>query len=217
MTHTVTHGVGDIDVGPREPPASPRVTDGAAPPGRGPAVRRAAAAFALVPVVLLGGCTSSGDGGSGGGGGRNAPLPRMSRAAAQAWARQLAASVAASAGTTLDPEDGVSHVSDCVSRHGEVVTDGRFNLDYLAELPMPAARQGPAAARVRADLERRGYRIASFRDDPTKDPAVRLRALDKETGGSLEVSGSTNPAELDVAVSTVCLLPPGARQKHFRQ
>lgn len=177
------------------------------------AIRRSGPVLALVPAVLLSGCGSSG--GSGGSGGKNAPLPRMTRASAQAWAERIAGSVARSAGRTLDTATATPKFRDCVGENDEVAGDGRFDLSYEARVPMPAAEQRGVAAQVRDDLKKQGYRIVSFRDDASKDPAVVVQAYDDRKHASLDIAGYEDPAELDIAVFTPCLLPPGAKQKHL--
>lgn len=178
-------------------------------------LRWPAALSALVPVVLLAGCSSGGGGGGGGGGGKNAPLPRMTRADARAWAAGIAGSVARSAGTSPAAGKSVPRFRDCVGENDEVVDDGRYDLTYEVKVPMSAADQRGAAARIRDDLEKRGYEIVSYRNDASVDPAVVVQAYDGKKHASLDIAGYKDPAELDIAVFTPCLLPPGAKQKHL--
>jgi hypothetical protein len=163
----------------------------------------------VVLLVLLGGCMSSNDGD------KNAPLPRMSREAAQTWAAHFAESMAHSAGAPIDAKTIKPQFSDCIGRHDETADDGRFTLSYRAEVPLAAEDHGSAGASIRDDLKKRGYEITSFRDDATVDPAVVLEAYSPDKDFSIRVAGYKSPQVLNLAVFTPCLLPPGVKQEQL--
>lgn len=83
-------------------------------------------AVAFVSLLLVAGCTRSDDNG------KNAPLPRMSRADAQASAAAFAESLARSAGAPIDARSIKPQFSDCIGEHDETAEDGRFFLTYRA-------------------------------------------------------------------------------------
>jgi hypothetical protein len=171
--------------------------------------RRFPLALGLISLLLLGGCMSSGDGDP------NAPLPRMSRADAKAWAAHFTESMARSAGAEIDPKTIDPGFYDCVGKHDEVMNDGRFNLNYYAHAPLAREKQGDAVRRIMADLKKRGYRIDSFRDDETVEPAVVLEAYSPDKDFFIDVSGYKSPDSLTLTVMTPCLLPPGVKQQRL--
>ncbi|MBM9506819.1 hypothetical protein [Actinacidiphila acididurans] len=146
-------------------------------------------------------------------GGKNAPLPRMSRQDAQTWAAHFTQSMARSAGVGIQEKSIDPQFHNCIGKHDEVVNDGRFDLTYRAEARLAPSLQGSAVARIRDDLKKRGYQITSFRDDNSVQPAVVLQAYSPDQHFSVDVSGYTSPDVLDFAVSTPCLIPPGAKQE----
>ncbi|WP_225851217.1 hypothetical protein [Streptomyces sp. HPF1205] len=143
----------------------------------------------------------------------NAPLPRMSRADAQAWATHFTQSMARSAGVEIVKGTVKPEFNDCIGAHDELMHDGRYTLIYRAEAPLTREKQGDAARRVMADLKKLGYRIDSFRDDDSVDPPVVLEARSPEKNFTIDVSGYKSPQVLDFTVMTPCLLPPGVKQQ----
>lgn len=174
-------------------------------------IRWSAPVLALVPLALLTSCTAS-DNSTGD---KNAPLPRKSRADAQAAAAAFVESLARSAGAPIDAKSIKPEFSDCIGRNDETAQDGRFFLTYRAHAPLARARQGQAGARVRDDLKKQGAEDISFRDDDSLEPAVLLEGHDPKTHFSIDVSGYRDPDEMHFVVSTPCYLPPGARQQQF--
>ncbi|CAG6391852.1 conserved exported hypothetical protein [Actinacidiphila cocklensis] len=172
-------------------------------------IRWSRLALAFASLILLEGCMTSNDGDT------NAPLPRMSRQDAQTWAAHFAESMARSAGAPIDATSVKPQFSDCVGKNDEVAHDGRFYLTYRAEVPLPAHKQGSAGARIRDDLQKRGYEITSFRDDDTVDPAVVLEAYNPDQDFSIRVAGYKAPEVLNLGVFTPCLLPPGVKQEQL--
>jgi hypothetical protein len=155
------------------------------------------------------GCTAS-DGDR-----KNAPLPRMSEADAQASAAAFAESLARSAGAPIEAGSIKPQFSDCIGEHDETADDHRFFLTYRAHSPLTRARQSEAARHVRDDLKQHGSEIDGFRDDASVEPAVVLEAYDPKRGFRVDLSGYRDPDELHIVVSTPCYLPPGAKQQQF--
>jgi hypothetical protein len=170
-------------------------------------IRRIPLALTLIPLVLLGGCMSSNDGD------KNAPLPRMSRPAAQSWAAHFTESMARSAGVEIDQASVKPEFNDCVGKNDEIMHDGRFTLDYRTEAHVEQQRQADAVARIRDDLKKRGYTISSFRNDVTVDPPVTLEAYSPDKDFYILVEGYKSPQVLNFLVASPCLLPPGVKQE----
>ncbi|GAA3393750.1 hypothetical protein GCM10017752_36070 [Streptomyces roseoviridis] len=171
-----------------------------------PTIRRASLALVPTLALLLGGCVSSD--------GKNDPLPRMSKAEAEAWAEHWTESMARTAEAEIIPADRQANFHDCSGKNGESADDGRFVLMYDARAKLPRARQAAGIRAIKAELEKRGFEIVGYRSDPTMDPANLVDA--KQPKERFFVSaGDLDDELITLIVHTPCLLPPGVEQQEF--
>ncbi|WP_353945073.1 hypothetical protein ABII15_28265 [Streptomyces sp. HUAS MG91] len=150
---------------------------------------------------------------------KNAPLPRMEKAAALKWARDHTARLAEVAGVDILPDTAKTAFEECVGEHDEVAEDGRYSLYYYVYSPAPATDHTRIVRTLREELAKSGYEITGYREFKSAYESSVLRARNKKNQFSVEAetvgSGKKKPQRFSFSVSTPCLLPPGAEQQQF--
>lgn len=159
-------------------------------------------------LVLLAGCSSND--------GINSPLPRSSRAQAKAKATSVVNALA-NAGGHRSSRVTTDDFSDCVGEHDEVAHDGRFTLQYSADIDAPPSQHNTIGLQIRAYMKRAKYSDVIWRPARTKNDEMLLRGY---TGNwSVDVGsivGNHGPgSEIYISVAAPCLLPPGVKQQKF--
>ncbi|MFD9793291.1 hypothetical protein ACFWXK_20345 [Streptomyces sp. NPDC059070] len=146
----------------------------------------------------------------------NAPLPRMTREKAEAWAKHWTDSMTRTAKATLVPgtADPRASFTNCVGRQGETADDGRFTLRYSVRATLPRPQHADAVRALRDALKSQGFEIQGYRSDPGKDPANLLDAQHPRDRHSISAEDLDGDLLLFV-VSTPCLLPPGVEQQQL--
>ncbi|BAJ26680.1 MULTISPECIES: hypothetical protein [Kitasatospora] len=136
--------------------------------------------------------------------GRDGWLPVMARAAAEDWARRLAAYLADRAAVPLAGE----RTRAFFSPGGGPPADGRYALALHAEGSVPPPRHPAAVRALRAALERDGFTVTAYRETVGGEPDALLYARHPEGGYFLDVGTGGGGDRLTFTVRTPVLLPP---------
>jgi hypothetical protein len=145
--------------------------------------------------------------------GKNDPLPVKSRDKAEFDVRSLIDRLGDEIGTQPDSETVDKEFRDCVGKQGETADDGRFDMHYRAEMPLPRGEYDDALRKLKKKLKSGGYKITGYREGDWQE--VLLYAKGGNDDFFVSVGGVKPPHEaLTFAVTTPCFLPPGAEQEH---
>lgn len=167
-------------------------------------IRRPGRITALTIVALLasGGCMTDS--------GKNDPLPVKSKDGAEHSARTLIDQLAGQYGLQVDDKTVRKDFRDCFGKNHEHAGDGRFDLTYSVRSRLPGDQHGKALRPMRKKLEAAGYKVSSYRDDPSD-------ALMDAKGGRdnlfVSVESYMPATDLVFSVDTPCYLPPGVKQE----
>lgn len=145
-------------------------------------------------------------------GGKNDPLPQKSRERAELQARSLVGTLSREYGLTIDESSGDAEFRECTGKDGERAHDGRFDLSYIARVPVPEAEHGNALRAMRKRLEAEGFTISDYREDKSKDPWALMYAKGGQDNFFVSVVSGIPPNSLIFSVSSPCFLPPGRKQ-----
>lgn len=142
--------------------------------------------------------------------GKNDPLPVKSKASAEHSARTLIDQLASQYGLQVDDKTVRKEFRDCFGKNHEHASDGRFDLTYSVRSPLSGDQHGKALRPMRKKLEAAGYKVSSYRDDPSD-------ALMDAKGGRdnlfVSVESYMPATDLVFSVNTPCFLPPGVKQE----
>ncbi|MER7149412.1 hypothetical protein [Streptomyces lydicus] len=154
-------------------------------------------ALTLVALLASGGCTSDS--------GKDDPPPVKTKADAEHSARALIDQLAGQYGLRIDDKTARKEFRDCFGKNHEHPGDGRFDLTYSVRSRLPGEQHGKALHAIRKKLEAEGYKVSSYREDPSD-------ALMDAKGGRdnlfVSVESYMPATDLVFSVNTPCFLPP---------
>ncbi|MFF0555640.1 hypothetical protein [Streptomyces sp. NPDC004266] len=145
---------------------------------------------------------------------KNDPLPRMTKAKAEAWAKHWVESMARTAEAEIVPSTYQANFTNCLGKNGESADDGRFTLAYDARAKLPKAQQAAGILAIKKELEKQGFRIVGYRSDPALDPSDLVDA-EHPKDRQFVTAGDVSDELITLGVNTPCLLPPGVEQQEF--
>ncbi|MER5641915.1 hypothetical protein ABT095_33885 [Kitasatospora sp. NPDC002227] len=144
---------------------------------------------------------------------KNAPLPTMSQHDAQTWAQHMTEYMAQTGGLQLSPAETRANFNQCVGKHDELTTDGRFTLMYSAYADVPRDQQPAVARKIRDMLKGQEFTISSYREYVDGESEVLMYANHSKSHYLITVgrAGRNGSAErVMFAVDTPCLMPPNS-------
>ncbi|WP_286253580.1 hypothetical protein [Streptomyces graminofaciens] len=144
----------------------------------------------------------------------NAPLPRMTKEKAEAWAKHWTESMARTAKAEIAPGTATANFTNCLGKKNESADDGRFTLSYNARVKLPKKQHAEAIRAIRDALKKQGFEIVGYRSDSKQKPANLVDAK-HPTDHQFVSAGDVTDELLTLVVSTPCLLPPDAKQQEF--
>lgn len=144
--------------------------------------------------------------------GKNDPLPVRSREKAEYDARALIDQLTEVIDTHIDPATVHRSFRDCVGKNGETADDGRFDLDYWVEAPLPGKKHNAALRVLKKKLKSESFTIKDYREGDWRH--VLLYAKGGKDDFFVSVGAVRPPDErLVLSVTTPCFLPPGVEQE----
>ncbi|MFF4340644.1 hypothetical protein ACFY00_11980 [Kitasatospora sp. NPDC001540] len=138
----------------------------------------------------------------------------MAKSDAQVRAQRTTEHLAEVGGVTVAPESIKPYFSNCEGRNGEVVEDGRYTLAYHAAGTVPVDQHPETVRKIRAALEKEGFRITGYRETVDGRPDVLLYAKHDEGRYFIDVGTGGGTDRLTFTVNTRCLMPPSATAQH---
>ncbi|WP_330296504.1 hypothetical protein [Streptomyces sp. NBC_00503] len=170
-----------------------------------PTMRRASLVLAL--TLVLGGCMSDN--------GANDPLPRMSRAHAEAWAEDWVDSMARTAKSEIISDTLSANFHNCTGKNGETAHDGRFTLMFNARAKVPRAQYAEALKALRSELEAQGFKVVGYQEGPGQERGAYGLQASRPKDKQFVSAGDVGDDLWTLSVDTPCLLPPDAKQQQF--
>lgn len=145
---------------------------------------------------------------------KNQPLPRMSKADAEDWARRFTLHLAETVGVPLNKRKPVAKFFPCTGRNGETATDARYTLMYTAWLDLPPEKHNEAAVKLRKMFETDGYSISTFRPYRDQKETMIVEARPQKGGFFIGIeSANEGRRELSLGINSPCMIPPSEPQK----
>lgn len=135
------------------------------------------------------------------------PLRVMAEAEATRIADEYAQATIKAIGTVIKSEQTDSGPAPCEGRGGEVAKDGRYYIQHLYLVTVPAGQDVPTLERLRTHWQRSGYEVTQFRTFPSGGGEAAAR--NGQDGYQMHITSTDTPAILSLAVYSPCLMPPG--------
>lgn len=166
--------------------------------------RIALPALTLLALLATGGCMTDN--------GKNEPLPVKSQPRAEYEVRALIDLLAEEIGSEVDAKTVDKRFRDCIGKNNETADDGRFDLSYTAQVPLPRAQYNAGLRKLKKKLEDEGYKVSSYREGDWRHILLYSKGGDANFFVSV---GATKPPydQMVLGVTTPCFLPPGTKQE----
>ncbi|MGW7054985.1 hypothetical protein [Streptomyces sp. NPDC054887] len=166
--------------------------------------RTALPVLTLLALLATGGCMTDN--------GKNAPLPVKSRPKAEYEVRALIDVLAEEIGSEVDAKTVDKQFRDCIGKNNETANDGRFDLNYTAQAPLPRAQYNTALGTLKKRLKAEGYKVTGYREGDWRH--ILLYAKGGDAGFFVSVGAAKPPHDMMIfGVSTPCFLPPETEQE----
>lgn len=144
--------------------------------------------------------------------GKNDPLPVKSQQKAEYEVRALIDLLAEEIGSEVDAKSVDKRFRDCIGKNNETANDGRFDLDYTVQAPLPRAQYNTALAKLKKTLEAEGYKVSAYREGDWRH--ILLYAKGGDANFFVSVGAMKPPYDrMILSVTTPCFLPPGKKQE----
>jgi hypothetical protein len=160
----------------------------------------------LLALLATGGCMTDD--------GKNDPLPVRSQAKTEYEVRALIDLLADAVGSEVEGKSVDKKFGQCMGKDGEIAHDGRFDLDYLAAVPLPREKYNTALRALRERLEAEKYKVSDYREGEWRDILIYAKGTDSSFFVSVHAAKPPYD-ELTLHVTTPCYLPPGKHQEQI--